>query len=108
MIVCQGILFVSSVKLSPYLFVKQVGAQTSIKVIESTMNSNLSILQQVVVDSGASSAFKSWMAVNEPVGIWSENAFEFQGLLEHLNVTKDQSDYLWLSTRYASYHGIYT
>ncbi|KAB1213622.1 Beta-galactosidase 9 [Morella rubra] len=42
---------------------------------------------------------KSWMTIKEPIGIWSENSFTVQGILEHLNVTKDRSDYLWYTTR---------
>ncbi|PIA35985.1 hypothetical protein AQUCO_03400110v1 [Aquilegia coerulea] len=42
---------------------------------------------------------KTWMTLEDPVGAWSENNFTVQGILEHLNVTKDTSDYLWLITR---------
>lgn len=40
------------------------------------------------------------MTVKEPINLWSENNFTIQGILEHLNVTKDSSDYLWYITRY--------
>ncbi|KAH7838837.1 hypothetical protein Vadar_031780 [Vaccinium darrowii] len=44
------------------------------------------------------SAFSSgWSWFNEPVGISSENAFTKLGLLEQINTTSDQSDYLWYS-----------
>ncbi|MBA0841023.1 hypothetical protein Goarm_003541, partial [Gossypium armourianum] len=46
-----------------------------------------------------SSISESWMSVEEPIGIWSESNFTVQGLLEHLKVTKDESDYLWHMTR---------
>lgn len=47
------------------------------------------------------SAFSSgWSWFNEPVGISSENAFTKLGLLEQINTTSDQSDYLWYSLRY--------
>ena len=42
------------------------------------------------------------MTMEEPTGIWSENNFTVPGILEHLNVTKDHSDYLWHLTRYIS------
>lgn len=80
---------------------EQVGAQTSVKTVESARPSlgSKSILQKVVRQDNVSYISKSWMALKEPIGIWGENNFTFQGLLEHLNVTKDRSDYLWHKTR---------
>jgi hypothetical protein len=79
----------------------KVGAQTSVKTVESARPSlgSMSILQKVVRQDNVSYISKSWMALKEPIGIWGENNFTFQGLLEHLNVTKDRSDYLWHKTR---------
>ncbi|GAA0173430.1 galactosidase [Lithospermum erythrorhizon] len=37
--------------------------------------------------------------IEEPIGVWGSENITFQGVLEHLNVTKDQSDYLWYMTR---------
>lgn len=81
---------------------EQVGAQTSVKTVESARPSlgSISILQKVARQDNVSYISKSWMALKEPIGIWGENNFTFQGLLEHLNVTKDRSDYLWHKTRY--------
>ncbi|XP_024931807.1 beta-galactosidase 9 isoform X2 [Ziziphus jujuba] len=78
----------------------KVGAQTSIKTVEFDMplSSNNS-LQKVITENNGSYVTKSWMTVKEPVGIWGENNFTAQGILEHLNVTKDVSDYLWYLTR---------
>ncbi|KAK4483158.1 hypothetical protein RD792_010338 [Penstemon davidsonii] len=45
--------------------------------------------------TGAS--FSSWSWINEPVGISSNSAFTKPGLLEQINTTADQSDYLWYS-----------
>ncbi|EYU31481.1 hypothetical protein MIMGU_mgv1a001399mg [Erythranthe guttata] len=42
---------------------------------------------------------KNWNHFKEPIGVWSDSNFTYQGILEHLNVTKDQSDYLWYTTR---------
>lgn len=47
-----------------------------------------------------SSISKKWMTVKEVISVWSGNNFTSQGILEHLNVTNDQSDYLWYFTRY--------
>ncbi|KAF3560065.1 hypothetical protein F2Q69_00017171 [Brassica cretica] len=79
----------------------KVGAQTSVKTVEPARPplGSMSILQRVVSQDSASYISKSWMALKEPIGIWGENNFTAQGLLEHLNVTKDQSDYLWHKTR---------
>ncbi|KAG8387699.1 hypothetical protein BUALT_Bualt02G0048400 [Buddleja alternifolia] len=49
-------------------------------------------------DTTAMDAFASgWSWINEPVGISSDNAFKKPGLLEQINTTADQSDYLWYS-----------
>ena len=45
-------------------------------------------------------AFSGWSWIYEPVGISSNNAFTKPGLLEQINTTADQSDYLWYSLRY--------
>ncbi|XP_047939162.1 beta-galactosidase 8 [Salvia hispanica] len=42
-------------------------------------------------------AFSGWSWIYEPVGISSNNAFTKPGLLEQINTTADQSDYLWYS-----------
>ncbi|EYU36194.1 hypothetical protein MIMGU_mgv1a001958mg [Erythranthe guttata] len=39
-----------------------------------------------------------WSWIDEPVGISSSSAFTKLGLLEQINTTADQSDYLWYST----------
>ena len=83
-----------------YVFV-QVGAQTSVKMVDFDLPLflNSSEQQQSMVHNGVSYISKSWMTVKEPIGVWSENSFTAQGILEHLNVTKDNSDYLWYITR---------
>lgn len=43
---------------------------------------------------------QSWVSFKEPIGVWDGNSFTAEGILEHLNVTKDISDYLWYVTRY--------
>lgn len=55
-------------------------------------------------DTTATDAFLSgWSWVIEPVGISSDIAFIKPGLLEQINTTADQSDYLWYSLRYKSF-----
>lgn len=81
---------------------EQVSSQTSIKTVEFSLplSPNISVPQQSMIESKLSSTSKSWMTVKEPIGVWSENNFTVQGMLEHLNVTKDYSDYLWHITQY--------
>lgn len=79
----------------------KVGAQTSVKLVGSDLpvTSNLLLAQQLVHHNGISHISKSWKTTKEPINIWSNNSFTAEGIWEHLNVTKDQSDYLWYSTR---------
>ncbi|KAL2333822.1 hypothetical protein Fmac_015035 [Flemingia macrophylla] len=79
----------------------KVRAQTSVKLVDSDLPtaSNIFIAQQLRHRSGISYFSKSWMTTKEPLKIWSKSSFTVEGIWEHLNVTKDQSDYLWYSTR---------
>ncbi|EPS72770.1 beta-galactosidase, partial [Genlisea aurea] len=73
------------------------------------INSNASVKKFVPVVSSksggsaatddASSSFSKWSWIREPVGISSSDAFTKNGLLEQINTTADQSDYLWYSSR---------
>ncbi|PWA55287.1 D-galactoside/L-rhamnose binding SUEL lectin domain-containing protein [Artemisia annua] len=47
--------------------------------------------------SDSKSISSDWSYVSEPIGISSNNAFDRPGLLEQINTTADQSDYLWYS-----------
>ncbi|KAF8411752.1 hypothetical protein HHK36_004310 [Tetracentron sinense] len=40
-----------------------------------------------------------WDLFVEKVGIWGEADFTKSGLVDHLNTTKDTTDYLWYTTR---------
>ncbi|KAJ0903450.1 putative beta-galactosidase [Helianthus annuus] len=81
----------------------KVGTQTSIKVVdfEPTTSSakgsdhpeHLMIQKEVPLIS------ESWMTLKEAIGVWGDDNFTVQGILEHLNVTKDKTDYLWYITR---------
>ncbi|GLT61015.1 hypothetical protein SLA2020_337510 [Shorea laevis] len=77
----------------------KVGAQTSIKVLDFPFSQMISMPQDMMTSREVSPVSKSWMTVDEPIGIWSNNSFTVQGISEHLNVTKDNSDYLWYITR---------
>lgn len=84
-----------------FVMIEQVAAQTSIKTVEFDLPllSDNSVHPEMMKKNNGSFVAKSWLTVTEPVGIWSENNFTVQGILEHLNVTKDVSDYLWYLTR---------
>lgn len=79
----------------------QVGAQTSIKVLdlEPTSSTRTSAPELLMVQKEDPLVSGSWMTLKEPIGVWGDN-FTVQGIWEHLNVTKDRSDYLWYITRY--------
>ncbi|KAJ8447237.1 hypothetical protein Cgig2_030468 [Carnegiea gigantea] len=78
-----------------------VGAQKSITELDSDLAliSNTSVLQKSLHQDRSSLISEGWMTLDEPVGVWSDHNFTVQGILEHLNVTKDSSDYLWYFTR---------
>ncbi|CDO97918.1 unnamed protein product [Coffea canephora] len=46
----------------------------------------------------------SWESYNEETASNEDNAFTVSGLLEQINVTRDNSDYLWYSTEVRIYH----
>ncbi|KAL6343138.1 hypothetical protein AAG906_019681 [Vitis piasezkii] len=85
----------------------KVGAQTSIKTVEFDLPlvRNISVTQPLMVQNKISYVPKTWMTLKEPISVWSENNFTIQGVLEHLNVTKDHSDYLWRITSEGSVIG---
>uniref|UniRef100_A0A803LZE1 Beta-galactosidase n=1 Tax=Chenopodium quinoa TaxID=63459 RepID=A0A803LZE1_CHEQI len=78
----------------------KIGAQTSVKELEPNALpfSNTQVVQNLLYQDGASYISENWVTVNEPVGVWSDNNFTVKGILDHLNVTKDSSDYLWYFT----------
>ncbi|XP_062082059.1 beta-galactosidase 8 [Humulus lupulus] len=54
--------------------------------------------QSLIADVDASLSLGSaWSWIKEPVGISKDDAFTKPGLLEQINTTADQSDYLWYS-----------
>ncbi|XP_020517904.1 beta-galactosidase 9 isoform X2 [Amborella trichopoda] len=79
----------------------KVGAQISLKAVEmdSSSLSKTSSSGYLSLDNEASFISKTWMSFKEPIGAWGQNSFTAKGILEHLNVTKDTSDYLWYITR---------
>lgn len=79
----------------------KVGAQTSIKQLDSDLPRlwDTSVLQKSLHQDGTCLFSKNWLTVHEAVGVWSDYNFTAEGILEHLNVTKDSSDYLWYFTR---------
>ncbi|GER34103.1 beta-galactosidase [Striga asiatica] len=85
----------------------KIGVQTSINSHGSDAASyvndplNMKELYKVAYIS------KNWSVFMEPIGVWGSSSFTYQGILEHLNVTKDESDYLWYTTRiYISHEDI--
>ncbi|KAH7833498.1 hypothetical protein Vadar_006946 [Vaccinium darrowii] len=79
----------------------KIGAQTSVKTTECSLplSTNVSVLQQLPSQDKVSLISETWTTVKEPIGAWGEDNFTVRGILQHLNVTKDRSDYLWYMTR---------
>ncbi|XP_020247080.1 beta-galactosidase 15 isoform X3 [Asparagus officinalis] len=79
----------------------KVGAQTSIKQVEigSPAYPYTAGPGHLSPKMGGFHDVKNWMTFKESIGAWSANNFTSQGILEHLNMTKDTSDYLWYMTR---------
>ncbi|KAK9081203.1 hypothetical protein Syun_030566 [Stephania yunnanensis] len=79
----------------------KVNAQISVKSIEPGLSRPLDSgrSEELLHQLRDSSISMDWKTVKEPVGAWSESNFTVHGILEHLNVTKDTSDYLWYITR---------
>ncbi|XP_051127758.1 beta-galactosidase 9 isoform X2 [Andrographis paniculata] len=79
----------------------KIGAQTSIKTTGLGVSSGIYDLSslKLMVPYESEYISKAWSFVKEPIGVWSDNNFTHLGILEHLNVTKDKSDYLWYTTR---------
>lgn len=80
----------------------QVRVQTSVKSMEPDSRdlSDIIMPKQFGDQNGGSNVPTFWMTIKEPISVWSENNLTVKGILEHLNVTKDHSDYLWYFTRY--------
>lgn len=79
----------------------KVGAQTSIKTVGFDVNPDLIDIVPLTLMTPFHIAYisETWSSANEPIGVWGGGNFTYQGILEHLNVTKDQTDYLWYTTR---------
>ncbi|KAK6930695.1 Glycoside hydrolase 35, catalytic domain [Dillenia turbinata] len=79
----------------------KVGAQTWIKAFKLDLPPILdfSLSRHLVNHNEGFYMSKPWRSLKEPIDVWSENNFTVQGILEHLNVTKDVSDYLNYITR---------
>ncbi|XP_020590141.1 beta-galactosidase 15 isoform X2 [Phalaenopsis equestris] len=86
---------------TPAFNTAQVGSQISIKSAHSLSfsNSSTAATGNLLLATEDFSLSSTWMAFDEPIGIWSNNCFTEHKFLEHLNVTKDVSDYLWYITR---------
>lgn len=73
------------------IFLWQINSATTIPKFVRQSSSN-------AVDA-AGGFLDGWSWFNEPVGISSSNAVTKPGLLEQINTTADESDYLWYSLR---------
>lgn len=60
------------------------------------------IPQRLIFQEEVTYIANDWMTLKEPIGLWGNNNFTSRSIMEHLNVTKDKSDYLWYTTRYGT------
>ena len=68
------------------------------KVTSQTTLNDESLTRNITMhESSMSSA--SWSWYKEEAGVWGNSSFEASGLLEHINTTKDTSDFLWYTIR---------
>ncbi|KAJ8634269.1 hypothetical protein MRB53_027605 [Persea americana] len=79
----------------------KVASQISVKTVEfsSPFIENTTEPGYLLLHDGVHHISKNWMILKEPIGEWGGNNFTAEGILEHLNVTKDTSDYLWYIMR---------
>ncbi|KAI7732050.1 hypothetical protein M8C21_022941 [Ambrosia artemisiifolia] len=66
-------------------------------VFNTAKINSMTTIRRFVASSDSKAISSDWSYVSEPVGISSNDAFGKQGLVEQLNTTADQSDYLWYS-----------
>lgn len=78
----------------------KVGSQTSIVSMKRRPALSQGIFDSEILELGVkvSQLSKVWSEYKEPIGLWGEGNFSAKGILEHLNVTKDSTDYLWYTT----------
>lgn len=56
------------------------------------------------IESSVASPEKSlketqWETFTEKLGVWGDSDFSKNGFVDHINTTKDSTDYLWYTTR---------
>lgn len=56
-------------------------------------------LQPSVASQGKGLKTLKWEVFKEKAGIWGEADFVKNELVDHINTTKDTTDYLWYTTR---------
>lgn len=76
------------------IFFQQVGTTTSIVEMASEK------LQPSVTSAENNSNALNWEVFVEKAGIWDKDDFVKNGLVDHINTTKDTTDYLWYTTRF--------
>lgn len=77
--------YLFSLQVTPFdIFFLQVGTQTS--VVEMVPGEDLNTLK--------------WEVFVEKAGIWDQADFVKNGFVDHINTTKDTTDYLWYTTRF--------
>ncbi|CAO1942471.1 unnamed protein product [Urochloa humidicola] len=55
----------------------------------------------MVPESLQASKYEQWSTFRERTGIWGRNDFVRKGFVDHINTTKDSTDYLWYTTSFS-------
>ncbi|KAG6539272.1 hypothetical protein ZIOFF_004434 [Zingiber officinale] len=58
------------------------------------------VLENLKVYSNSSFGSGAWQVYMEKVGLWDKPDFVLFGLEDHINITKDTTDYLWYTTSF--------
>jgi hypothetical protein len=61
------------------------------------------LMMDMVPETQQASQPDPWSIFTETIGIWDKNDFVQNGFVDHINTTKDSTDYLWYTTRLVFY-----
>ncbi|XP_078441584.1 beta galactosidase 9 isoform X2 [Wolffia australiana] len=77
----------------------KISSQVSIRENKDPLRYLRTVLSRDTIQNENSYMSENWTYFKEPICRWQDSSFTAEGILEHLNVTKDISDYLWYVTR---------
>jgi hypothetical protein len=69
-------------------------------MIDNLQVRSQTLMMDMVPETLQASKPDQWSIFTEKNGIWDKNDFVQNGLVDHINTTKDSTDYLWYMTRF--------